>query len=281
MKVPHESLSLLARLLGASSVAKGAGSHECQAIPPISNTVNGETHGETREVILSMLQKEGLKSLLCPALSLKHDREDTSSTDVQSRKQVQGNAAALLAREITSSEEKASEDTSALSKIPETLLGNVYESFAVLVDSRLRAYSNFLALQGVSLARKDPSYAPADLKALEQKVEALLVAGRKVSVDSVSTHFEESRLIEDDDEENTSRVSLPLLFRVQINLIVPRSNGETQKVNVCLTVPGDITGKSSIPLFAALIMPCEVCSDTFSHTKLPYTTYRCLLEFRT
>jgi hypothetical protein len=260
MKAPHESLSLLARLLGASSVdsgsvESGSGSHECQGIPPISDTLNGETTGETREVIASMLQKEGLKTLLCPALSLKHDREETSSADVQSRKQVQGNAAALLAREIRSREEEASEDingivavTSALSKIPETLLGNVYESFAVLVDSRLRAYSNFLALQGVSLARKDPSFARADLKALERKIEALLVAGRKVSVDSVSTHFEESRLMEDDDEESASRLSLPLLFQVQINLIVPRINGEIEKVNVSLSAPGQIIGKSSSPL---------------------------------
>jgi hypothetical protein len=256
LEAPHEYLSLLVRLLGASFVEKdekGKGS------PPIPDALDGET----REGIVAMLQKEGLKALSCSALSLKRDQEDVpsighdkiSSTDVGSPKQVQGNAAALLAREIRSNEDGASENTngivtvtSTLAKIPETLLGNVYESFAVLVDSRLRAYSNFLALQGVSLARKDPSFTIADLRALEEKIEALLVAGRKVLVDSVSTHFEESRLTEDVDEESACPVSLPLLFRVEINLIVPRSSGETEKVNVSLSAPGKITGKSSSPL---------------------------------
>jgi predicted peroxiredoxin len=255
LKAPHESLSLLVRLLGASSDESRVGSHEYQGIPPISGRRDCEIHGEVREDIMSMLQKEGLKTLSCPALSLKHDREEnplnglenTPSTDVRSRKQVQGNAAALLAREMRSSED-ASENTNGIVAVTSALCGNVYESFAVLVDSRLRAYSNFLALQGISLARKDPSFAPADLKALEQKIEALLAAGRKISVDSVSTHFEESRLMEDDDVESAPRVSLPLIFQVQINLIVPRSGGDTEKVSVSLSAPGQITGKSSSPL---------------------------------
>jgi hypothetical protein len=247
---PHESLRLLVRLLGASSVES-----ECQGIPTLSHALNGET----REGIMSMLHREGLRTLSCPALSLKHDQEEipsngldkTSSTDVRSHQQEQGNAAALLAREIRSSEE-ASENTngiatvtSTLSKIPEALLGNVYESVAILVDSRLRAYSNFLALQGVTRAKKDPSFTPADVKALEQKIEALLVAGSKISVDSVSTHFEESGIMEDDDEQSATSVSLPFLFRVQINFIVPRTSGETERVNVSLSAPGQITGKSS------------------------------------
>jgi hypothetical protein len=255
LEAPLDSLSLLVRLLGASSVE-----NERQGIRPLPDTL-GE---ETREGMVSMLKKEGLKTLSCPALSLKHDHEEipfdgiheTSSTDARSRQQVQGNAAALLAREIRSSEEEAFENTkgivtvtSALSKIPETLLGNVYESFSILVDSRLRAYSNFLALQGVTLAKSDPSFTPTDLRALEQKIEALLIAGSKISVDSVSTHFEETRILEDDDDEQSiSGLSLPFLFRVQINLIVPRTSGETERVNVSLSAPGQITGKSSSPL---------------------------------
>jgi hypothetical protein len=259
LEAPLDSLSLLLRLLGASSVES-----ECQGIRPLPDTLGGET----REGMVSMLKKEGLKTLSCPALSLKHDQEEipfdgiheTASTDARSRKQVQGNAAALLAREIRSSQEEAFENTSgivtvttALSKIPETLLGNVYESFAILVDSRLRAYSNFLALQGVTLARTDPSFTPADLRALEQKIDALLIAGSKIAVDSVSTHFEETRILEDDDEQRTSCVSLPFLFRVQINLIVPRTSGETERVNVSLSAPGQITGKSSSPLVWSML----------------------------
>jgi hypothetical protein len=255
LEAPHESLTLLMRLLGASSIES-----ECQGIPPL---VSHALNEETREGIVSMLQRKGLKALSCPALSFKHDQEPipsngldkTSSTDVRSRQQEQGNAAALLAREIRSSEDEASENTngiatvtSTLSKIPEALLGNVYESFAVLVDSRFRAYSNFLALQGVTLARKDPSFTPADARGLEQKIEALLLAGSKISVDSVSTHFEESGIMEDDDEQSASSVSLPFLFRVQINLIVPRTSEETERVvNVSLSAPGQITGKSSSP----------------------------------
>jgi hypothetical protein len=262
------------QLLGASSVES-----ECQGIPPLPHALNRET----REGIVSMLQREGLKALSCPALSLKHDQEEispigpdkTSSTDVRSRQQEQGNAAALLAREIRSSGEEASDNTngiatvtSTLSKIPEALLGNIYESFAVLVDSRLRVYSNFLALQGVTLASKDPSLTPADARGLEQKVEALLVTGSKISVDSVSTHFEESGIMEDDDEQSASSVSLPFLFRLQINLIVPRTSGETERVNVSLSAPGKISGKSSSPFVwyqntPHHAMPCELYSDNF------------------
>jgi hypothetical protein len=288
LEAPHESLSLLVRLLGASFVA---GSDKCQGTPSISDDA---LDGETRDGIVSMLQKEGLKTLSCPALSLKHDQEEipsnelvkTSSTNVRSRKQVKGNAAALLARVIRSSEEEASGNTNgigavtsalSMSKIPDTLLDNVYESFAVLVDSRLRAYSNFLALQGVTLARKDPSFASGDLKALEQKIEALLVAGRKISVASVSTHFEECRLMEDDDdEESASRVTLPFLFRVQINLIVPRSNGETELVNVSLSASGLITGKSSFVVHSVLQTRSEYTTPCHARsTVTPFFT--CLL----
>jgi hypothetical protein len=130
-----------------------------------------------------------------------------------------------------------------LSKIPDTLLGNVYESFAVLVDSRLRAYSSFLAREGVTaLAKKNPSVVPADLGALEQKIKALLAVGRKVSIHSVSTYFEESQLMEY--EERDSRVSFALQFQVHMNLIVPRTSGETERVSVSLSAPGQITGKS-------------------------------------
>jgi hypothetical protein len=275
LETPYESLSLLLRLLGASSV-----DNECHGI-----TLPDMLGGKPREGLVSMLKKEGFKTLCCPSLSLKHDQEDAGS-----RQQVQGNAAALLARESRSSEEEAFENTngivtvtSALSKIPETLLGNVYESFAILVDSRLRAYSNFLALQGVTLAKSDPSLTtPADLRALEQKIEALLIAGSKISVDSVSTHFEETRILEDDDEQIASRVSLPFLFRLQMNLNVPRTSGETERVNVSLSAPGQITGKSFSPLgviHAALYgvmihhsLTCEIYIDIFTHM-LTHTLY--------
>jgi hypothetical protein len=239
---PHESLSLLVSLLGASFIANGA-----------ENNAR-----ETRDDIVSMLQNEVLTSLSCPALSLRHDREEsalngvdesTSSTtsDDRTRKQVQGNTADLLAREIRIDQEKASDSTNgiatSLSKIPDTLLGNVYESFAVLVDSRLRAYSNFLAREGVlSVVKKNPSVVPADLGALEQKIKALLAVGRKVSIHSVSTHFEESQLMEDD--ESDLYVSFALQFQVQMILIVPRTSGETECVSVSLSAPGQITGKS-------------------------------------
>jgi predicted peroxiredoxin len=256
LETPHESLSLLLRLLGASFTK-----NEYQGMSPPDML-----GGKSREGQVSELKEEGLKTLCCPSLSLKHDQEDNpfdgiqknSSTDARSRQQVQGNAAALLAREIKSSGEEAFEntngivtDTSALSKIPEALLGNVYESFAILVDSRLRAYSNFLALQGVTLAQSDPSSTtPADLRALEQKIEALVLAGSKISVDSVSTHFEEIRILEDDDDDEqiASRVSLPFLFRLQMNLIVPCTSGEVERVNVSLSAPGQISGKSLSPL---------------------------------
>jgi len=52
------------------------------------------------------------------------------------------------------------------------LLNNVYESFAVLVINRLRAYSHFLAHQRVFLAR-DPSVDPTAMAlSVEQRIKA-------------------------------------------------------------------------------------------------------------
>jgi hypothetical protein len=257
---PHESLSLLVSLLGASSIENGAHAGETRlVIDTMSSRVPREN-----DIVSAMLQNEVLTSLSCPALSLKHDREESAlngvdktssstTSHVQTRNQVQGNAAALLARQIRIGREDASSSddsspngfSSSLSKIPGMLLGNVYESFAVLVDSRLRAYSNFLARQGVSQAKKNPLLVPVDLKALELKIEALLAAGRKVSVHSVSTHFEEeTRLMEDEESDCDSSVSFCFQFRVQMKLIVPGPSGETETVSVSLSAPGHIIGKS-------------------------------------
>jgi hypothetical protein len=85
--------------------------------------------------------------------------------------------------------------------------------------------------------------------------------------------------MEDDDKESASRVSLPLLFQVQINLIVPRSTGETKNVNnanVSLSAPGNITGKSSSPPVRCMLQ-CRRDQNTL-HTTPCFTglTNRCL-----
>jgi hypothetical protein len=123
--------------------------------------------------------------------------------------------------------------------VPQTLLKNFYESFAVLFDSRLRAYTNFLARQGIALAAKDPD--PDYIKTLQGGIEAMLEMGGKISMDSIRTSFEieGSQGIKDKADTQT----LPLQLKVQMRLLVPCITQGNETISITVAAPGKITGK--------------------------------------
>ena len=233
----QEKLAQLGTYLGASS--KKTGHTES------SGTAERICDPVSREYLrkVSTIFKEAFHSVSVPGLSLKHEGEEhrSSNKDKDSNSKnsitqhVQGHASGLLARELLIG---VTEPLIDIDTVPGMLLNNVYESFAVLVISRLRAYSHFLAHQGVSLA-KDPSVEPTAMAStVEQRIEAVMETGTQVSIESVETRFE----ILQDPEEKTA-TTLPFEFQVEMNLLVPRASCDQEVVHVSLAAPGQIIGK--------------------------------------
>lgn len=239
----------------------GASSSETSFSEPISRQQrlhNSQTAGETHLRIVSRPVTLPFRSLSIPALSLKHKDEENRSSD--GKNQVQEHAASLLARQllvsacsssttsssIRTSTAYAAQGTFDFASVPDRLLNNIYESFAVLVISRLRAYSTFLARQGLSLANNKEKESSVDSQVVntqvEQKIEALMETGTRVAVDSVKTHFEVQSLQVLEDEDNAELASLPLELQVEMDLVVPRSKGDQEVVHVSFAAPGEITG---------------------------------------
>jgi hypothetical protein len=197
---------------------------------------------------------EAFRSLSVPGLSLEDEGEEhrSSSKDKDSNAKksssqyVQGHATSLLARELYIGENVLCEAVLLIDidTVPGMLLNNVYESFAVLVISRLRAYSHFLAYQRVSLA-KDPSVDPTAMAlSVEQRIKAVMKTGYQVSIESVETRFDilQDAEVPQDAEEKTP-TTLPFEFQVEMNLLVPRASGDQEVVHVSLAAPGQIIGK--------------------------------------
>jgi len=210
--------------------------------------------GESLRKEVSTNSMEAFRSLSVPGLSLEDEGEEhrSSSKDKDSNAKksssqyVQGHATSLLARELYIGENVLCEAVLLIDidTVPGMLLNNVYESFAVLVISRLRAYSHFLAYQRVSLA-KDPSVDPTAMAlSVEQRIKAVMKTGYQVSIESVETRFDilQDAEVPQDAEEKTP-TTLPFEFQVEMNLLVPRASGDQEVVHVSLAAPGQIIGK--------------------------------------
>ena len=146
---------------------------------------------------------------------------------------------------------------------PLQLLENAAESFAVLVDCRLRAYATFLARHAISLAHKCES---EGVLSIEQKVSTLLDAGKSIRATSMALQFQlvdgeagggdvetEGCPLDDDEDDdsnesppedsNASASPVPLSLRVNMELELTRPSGTKDVLPVLVETPGAANGK--------------------------------------
>ena len=182
-------------------------------------------------------------SLACPSLSLKH--EPSAKPRAKLRAQAEEHAVALLSRPLqlhVSAQGNCSLEEEA---VPELLLQNVYESFAKLVHSRLRAYSSLIARHGMTLGEKE-------LKAagIEEKLERLFQVAGAINAEEMVTRFdcEEVAGVDIDGNGTANSSSAPLTLRIALDLVLPSRSGGGQIVKVGVSCPGEIKGEQELIL---------------------------------
>lgn len=203
-------------------------------------------------------QPQSLPALVLrlPALSLHHE---THFADRKDRKQVEEYAACLLSRPLVVGGGEGEQGK----EPPLQLLENAAESFAVLVDCRLRAYATFLARHAISLAHKCES---EGVLSIEQKVSTLLDAGKSIRATSMALQFQlvdgeagggdvetEGCPLDDDEDDdsnesppedsNASASPVPLSLRVNMELELTRPSGTKDVLPVLVETPGAANGK--------------------------------------
>ena len=99
------------------------------------------------------------------------------------------------------------------------LMMNINESFALLVDSRLRAHAKFLAMHGLSVAEKKFE----GVGVLDQKLQRLLEIGNLVTASK--TKVEVEVVDADENDERGMRSTSSISFQVTMNLSIESIDG--------------------------------------------------------
>lgn len=184
----------------------------------------------------------------CPSLSLQHEHVESKSMGPRSRDQVAVHAASLMARSenitVTYSEGKFS----VCKDKEKELLENLYQSFAILVHSRVRAYTTMIARHCTTISGKDVSldtHMETTQRCIGKKLDRLLNAAHAIHLDKMATSFEVESLSMDDDDSVT-----PLSFGFQIDLGLPASNaGKSTAYKMAINVPGEVKGKKQCSVY--------------------------------
>lgn len=266
----------------------------------------------------------------CPCLSLHHDKTTTehsssagaaSSGPSADRKEAEEHAVNLLSRPLVMvicggddtkgdhsqentpmgdangvSPTKTSPTTSRTTTTTAgTLLENIYESFAILVASRLHVYTSFLQLQASRLLSKKRHKrlrlstaagskqqkkiaTPTEVAAFRDQLHRILAIGAQIETLAVTTRFVL--------EENGTAIALVdgavsvalLRFQVTIDTAIPLPSGRKEIVSVDFDTFGKMTGKNGYradsgccgcvcaPCFANCSFNANVSRNRFSHT---------------
>ena len=147
-------------------------------------------------------------SVECPGLSLRH--EGHLHMNQSSRVEAQMEAASLLARSVLveANPSASQDDPFRIEDLPPVLINNMYESFAILVDSRLHVYGKvFLRHLKSLITKRADAYG---IMQMGQKLETLHDIGGQITAENMDFHLD----LEDQDIEEVS----PGVFQQAIRL---------------------------------------------------------------
>lgn len=179
----------------------------------------------------------------CPALSLVHD--DPLNFNHENPKEAEKSAFQLLSRPMGFASASGSSDTEALAfkkllEVRNILLMNINESFALLVDSRLRAHATFMARHGLSVAAKNCG----EVGGLDQKLQTLLEIGNRVT--NTRTEMEIEVIDTDQSEEMGNDASSAVSFQVSMELVIGSLAGAPNSLfSIRFEAPGSLDVFSS------------------------------------
>jgi hypothetical protein len=213
--------------------------------------------GEMKLVTAENLRELGVA---CPSLSLHHGKEVHFGVSGRStpRKHAEDHAVNLLSRPLEDLVEMELNETEAMLRIfrsARSLLQNVYSSFAVLVDSRLHAYTDFLSRHALTLSSKKrrPGVSEenfshtAAIEAIEEKLAMIRATGALVEAVNLVTRFELQ-----EEQSSLAEGAAMLNFVVLMDFEIPRPNGKKAVLSVSFATTGTIAGTYSRTLMVSL-----------------------------
>ena len=257
-------LAALTDLLSCSSSSSGSsqpstGIYEWSDIPwehssdGCSKSQCSETEGSGCD--FSSFPSLSLQKNVCAASDISEDQ-----ILLQGKEDVEAHVAALLARPVLvrsghdgnaspveDSDDEGSEFMEAnIADVTSLMQQNLVLSLSTLVQSRLRAYTSFLARHGLSMAKsKSVQELEEGAAVVNQKLETMLEIGSLISPNSVRTIFttQTEKASTDCDAEDV-KTSLPLSLSASIQVVIPRLQGKAEVLSADIKVAGTITGKS-------------------------------------
>jgi hypothetical protein len=138
-----------------------------------------------------------------------------------------------------------------LQQVPATLLQNIVSSFAVLVDSRLHAYAEFLARHAIAVTSRNVLEDVKDsVKSIHHKMETIRQVGNQITADAMALRFQ---MLNDSDKNNNDKSAdtsvssvaaatseLNLLVAIDFRIVVGK--GIVKTFSIAFSTPGQITG---------------------------------------
>ena len=182
---------------------------------------------------------EKIASLECPGLCLRH--EGHLNMNQSNRDQAQEEAASLLSRGIRVEVDpsKNPEGSIRIQDLPKTLMNNMYESFAILVDSRLRVYAKVFYRHLSSLvAKRADAYG---ILQMGQKLETLHDVGGQITALAMQMNVD----LEEFDLEHISSGVFQQALRVKatMELHVPSPTGQDRTLTIRHSGKGHLKGR--------------------------------------
>ena len=172
------NLSGIARLLSTSQKEKATASQEFHSL---------SMTGDMREL-----------KVICPSLSLHHKKESHCGgpDHCSDRKHAEDRAVSLLNRPLNIGDDESDEPLQRIARYALAIRQNIYSAFAVLVESRLRAYADLLKRQVLAISFKKhflqtngTSASLADI-AIEEWLAIILKNSAQIKTDAVVTRFD-------------------------------------------------------------------------------------------
>lgn len=189
--------------------------------------------------------QDSVCSIECPRLSLRH--EGHLKMDESTRVQAEQDTACLLARTIRVAVTGPTEDQPEcnavrIEDLPKVLMSNMYEGFAILVDSRLRVYAKVFLRHLTGLVTKQAD--ALGILQMGQKLETLQDIGGQITALAMQLHFELQDEEDEPEEVSPGVFQQAVELEVTMELYVPSPTGQSRTLPVRHKAQGHLKGMS-------------------------------------
>jgi hypothetical protein len=278
-------LTAAAQILASFASDLGVSDRAAHKIPNDENISDREV--KITNLLLAWEDEDECDFSSFPSLSLEESPGNYHSGVFHNRRDVESHVESLLARPILLGKQEGSSKNSSegdpedsldeflvdsSQQVPKLMLENFGTSFNTLMNSRLRAYANFLARHALSHVRCSKTQDEMEgVTSIERKLKTMLGIGHQVSAASIVSEFtadpskcteEIAEAQEDSTQDWTFQASMPLKMSISIDIALPHV--EMEGGDETLTVTFETTGKICGKLPNRLNVHCIIINQSIS-----------------